>query len=140
MPYAKNLMKRTVLLFLLPVFLTAAGCAKCILMQSEYYDLTGKAFNPKPPEADIPLYEAGKAPQRPYTEIGAVKVVGQPGMDQAALREELKKRARLAGADALIEVQYRQDRTNKTLFCRRITSPKANAVAMAKAVVFLDSK
>lgn len=127
-------------MLVLLVLLVFTGCTQCILMQSEYYDLTGKVFSPKSPDTDVSLYEAGKIPDRPYTEIGAVKVVGQPGMAQAALQEELKKRARLAGADALIDVQYKQDRTTKTLFCRRITSPRANAVAVAKAVIFLDTK
>ncbi|MFA5038558.1 MAG: hypothetical protein WC732_02635 [Candidatus Omnitrophota bacterium] len=131
-------MKRWALVLVLLVLF--AGCAQCILMRSEYYDMTGKVFTPKSPETDIPIYEVGKAPERPYTEIGAVKVIGQPNTSRQELEEELKKRARLAGADALIEAQYREDTANKNWFCGRFASTKRNAAASAKAVLFLDSK
>lgn len=124
----------TVLLF------AALGCTQCMLMRSEYYDLTGQVFTAKSPDYDIPVYEIGNAPEKQYTEIGAVKVVAQPNTTREAMKEELKKRGRLAGADALIEAQYTEDKTNTKWFCGRWGSTKHNVSATAKAVIFVGSK
>ncbi len=108
-------------------------------MRSEYYDMTGQVFMPKAADAEIPIYEAGQDVGRPYREIGVVKVIAQPKTGRQDVEEELRKRARLAGADALIDMKFQEDKENKTWFCGRLMSTRHNAAASARAVVFTDT-
>ncbi len=121
------------------LFSAMNGCAKCMLMRSEYYDMTGQVFAPKAADAEIPIYEAGQPIDRPYTEIGVVKVVAQPKTGRQEIDEELRKRARLAGADALIDMNFQEDKENKAWFCGRLMSTRHNAAAAARAVIFTDA-
>ncbi|MDD5019733.1 MAG: hypothetical protein PHH75_04215 [Candidatus Omnitrophica bacterium] len=117
-----------------------SGCAQCMLMRSEYYDMTGRVFMAKADDAEIPIYEIGQKIDRPCVEIGVVKVMAQPKTPNEELVEELKKRARLAGADALIETQFVEDVSNKTWFCGRLMSTRHNKSAVARAVVFTQEE
>jgi len=124
--------------FCLVFSIMASGCAKCMLMRSEYYDMTGQVFAPKAADAEIPIYEAGRQIDCPYTEIGVVKVVAQPKTGRQEIEEELRKRARLAGADALIDMNFQEDKENKAWFCGRLMSTRHNAAAAARAIIFTD--
>ncbi len=121
------------------LFSVLNGCAQCTLMRSEYYDMTGQVFTPKAADAEIPIYEAGQDVGHPYREIGVVKVTAQPKTSRQEAEEELRKRARLAGADALIDMKFQEDKENKTWFCGRLMSTKHNVAASARAVVFTDT-
>jgi hypothetical protein len=121
------------------LFFALNGCAQCMLMRSEYYDMTGQVFTAKAADAEIPIYEGGQEITRPYAEIGVVKVIAQPKTSRQEVEEELRKRARLAGADALIDMKFEEDKENKAWFCGRLMSTRHNAAASARAVKFTDT-
>ena len=118
-----------------------AGCTTtCILMKSEYYDITGSVLAPKEPAQEILMFSEGDMPKEPYQEIGKVNVMAKWGTTKEAMIQEMKKRARQAGADALMDVQFGEDKTNDIIFCGRLLSTKRNQVASGKAVIFTDKK
>lgn len=126
-------MKKNMIVFFIAVSVLM-GCSKCIIIRSEYYDITGKIMAPKATDQDIPLFtDQGTMP---YFEIGVVKILAHWGTSREAINEELKRRARLAGADALIEVQYGEDASNDLVLCGKILSTKRNMSAAGKAVIF----
>ena len=112
----------------------------CTLIKSEYYDVTGKVLAPKEPDQEILLLAENEKLDKPYQEIGMVKVIARWGTNKEALNAEMKKRARQAGADALIGVQYGEDRTNDVIFCGKLLATKRNQSATGKAVIFTDKK
>lgn len=126
-------MKKKLMMVLSVLFLL--GCTQCILMHSEYYDITGKVLEPKPPEQEIPIF-TGEA-DRPCQEIGLVKVLARWGTTREAMNAELKKRARAAGADALVNAQYGEDRSNDLILCGKLVATRRNASAVARTVVFI---
>lgn len=127
-------MKKNMILFFLAMTVLT-GCSKCIIIRSEYYDITGKVQAPKAAGQDIPIFtDQGN---RPYVELGVVKVLAHWGTSREAINEELKKRARQAGADALVEVQYGEDTSNNLVLCGKILSTKRNMSAAGKAVIFV---
>jgi hypothetical protein len=104
------------------------------LIRSEYYDVTGKVYVAKGEDAEMPFL--AQKPDRPYAVIGTVKVMAQPGTPEAAVNEELKKRARAAGADALMDVVRGEDTKNTLEFCGKVFSTKKNISARATAIVY----
>ena len=120
------------------VVASLVGCTQCILVRSEYYDITGQVLAPKAGTQDIPIY-TGKI-DRPYQVIGAVKVLAQKGTTQEAVNEEFKRRARLAGADALTDVRYGEDTSNDVRLCGKVFTSKRNMSASATAIIFTDNK
>jgi len=126
-------MKKILIVFV-GVVLFLAGCSQCILMRSEYYDITGKVLAPKAGTQEIPVY-AGKI-DRPYVVVGAIKVIAQKGTSEEAVNEELKKRARMAGADALADVAYGEDKSNDLHLCGKVFASKRNMTASAKTIIF----
>ena len=128
---------RGVPLFLLVLFLT--GCfPKCVLIRSEYYDITGKVLTPKTPDQKIEILTG--TVDRPYVEIGMVRVLARWGTSKEAINKELMRRARDAGADALTEVEYGEDRSNDVILCGKLVSTKRNISAVGKTIVFTDKK
>ena len=127
-------MKKNIAVFCL--FLALAGCSKCILIRSEYYDITGSVLASKALDAPIELYLAGQDVEKPNVEIGAIKVMAQYGTSKEAFNRELIKRARLAGADAVINVEYSEDKSNDLRLCGKLLATKRNMTATGKAVVF----
>jgi hypothetical protein len=120
-------------------FLT--GCTTtCILIKSEYYDITGSVLVPKEPGQEILIFSEGDMPKEPYQEIGKVKVMAKWGTTKEAMNQEMKKRARQAGADALMDVQYGEDKANDIIFCGRLLSTKRNQAASGRAVIFINKK
>lgn len=113
-----------------------AGCASCILVRSEYYDLTGKVVEPKDDTREIVLLKA--APNKPFEEIGVVKVMARWGTPQEAMDKEIKRRAKEAGADAVMDVGYGEDKENTLPFCGKIGSTKRNKIARGKAIIFKE--
>lgn len=130
-------MKKNMIVFFIAVSVLM-GCSKCIIIRSEYYDITGKVLAPKAADQDILIFTDQGT--RPYVEIGVVKVLAHWGTSREAINEELKKRARLAGADALIEVQYGEDTSNNLVLCGKILSTKRNMSAAGKAIIFTPSE
>lgn len=128
--------KRIILMVCL--VLLSAGCAQCLLTRSEYYDITGMVHAPKLPEDQIEIFAV--PPSRPYQEIGVVRILARYGTNHQALDEEMKRRAREAGADALLEPQYGEDKANKDKLCGRWFSTKRNISASAKAIIFTDEQ
>ncbi len=114
----------------------AAGCARCVLMRSEYYDITGSVIEPKQSDAVIEIYTVDQKLERPYTQIGAIKVMARYGTSRKALDNELIKRAQGAGADAVIDVEYVEDKENDLTLCGKLFATKRNTVARGTAVVF----
>ena len=125
-------MKKTLGMILAVLFL--AGCSQCIVMRSEYYDITGKVLTSKPETEEVLILT--EKPNRPYQEIGLVKVLARWGTSHEAMNTELKKRARAAGADALMDVQYGEDRSNDLILCGKLVATRRNASAVAKTIVF----
>ena len=127
--------KRIVVLGLLVAL--AAGCAQqCVILRSEYFDITGSVIPAKAADAPIDVL-AGK-PERPYREIGYVKVAAACGTPQETIDTEMIKRARLAGADAIIDVQHGEDTSEKIVFCGKVLSTRKNIGAGGKAVLYTD--
>jgi hypothetical protein len=114
--------------------LLLSACTTCVLMRSEYYDITGKVFTPKTPDQEITIYK--EPVNRPFTEIGFVKVLARYGTSHQAIDAQMKKRAREAGADALIDVQYGEDKANNVKMCGMIGSTRRNISASGRAIVF----
>ena len=54
--------------------------------------------------------------------------------------QEMKKMARQAGSDALMDVQYGEDKTNDIIFCGRLLSTKRNQSAAGRAVILINKK
>lgn len=115
-----------------------SGCAQCLTMRSEYYDVSGKAFTPKSSSQDVEIFT--QAPERPYEEIGYIKVLARYGTSKKAMGQQMKSRAGSVGADAVIQVEYGEDKTNDLLFCGKFVSTKRNTVAVGKAIVFKDKQ
>ncbi|HAJ56998.1 MAG TPA: hypothetical protein DCL35_04435 [Candidatus Omnitrophica bacterium] len=130
------MIKRIFTCFLL--FMAIAGCSKCVLLRSEYYDITGSVVAPKPEDAVIDIYMHGQEVGRPYAEIGAVKVMAQHGISKTALNKELKRRGSAAGADAVVDVLYIEDKGNDLALCGKLFATKRNMTATGKAVVFIQ--
>jgi len=130
------MMKKTLGMILTVLFL--AGCSQCIVMRSEYYDITGKILASKPDGEEIPIFK--EKPDKPCQEIGLVKVLARWGTSHEAMNMELKKRARIAGADALMDVQYGEDRSNDLILCGKLVATRRNASAVAKTVVFTSTE
>ncbi len=112
------------------------GCATCVVVQSEYYDTTGQVIAPKAEDRSVEILE--QRPDRPYQEIGIVKVLARQGTAHAHLNKEMIDRARSAGADAIIDVEYGEDTSGSLIFCGRVVSTKRNAGALGKAIVYTD--
>ncbi len=118
-----------------------AGCTNtCTLMKSEYYDITGSVLVPKESGQEILMFSEGDVPKEPYQEIGKVNVMAKRGTTKEAMIQEMKKRARQAGADALMDVQYGEDKTNDIVFCGRLLSTKRNQSAAGRAIIFINKK
>jgi hypothetical protein len=111
-----------------------AGCSHCLLLRSEYVDVTGRVHVPRSPDADLPILE--KAPETPYQNIGWVKVLAEPEMSREAVIAEMKRRALMAGADALIDLQIEENTSSKFVFCGRVFSTTKHLTAQATAIVF----
>jgi hypothetical protein len=120
------------------VFLGLAGCVQCATMRSEYFDIAGKVYRPKPCDTDITIYS--QALERPYAEIGVVKVLARRGTPRRVVYEEMKKRARAAGGDAIIEVQYGEDSSNDLLLCGRFARSTRNVSAVGRVIVFPEDE
>ena len=129
-------MKKTLGMILAVLFL--AGCSQCIVMRSEYYDITGKVLTSKPETEEMLILT--EKPNRPYQEIGLVKVLARWGTSHEAMNTELKKRARAAGADALMDVQYGEDRSNDLILCGKLVATRRNASAVAKTIIFTSAQ
>ena len=114
-----------------------SGCTKCLLMRSEYFDITGKVFAPKPADGEMPILAA--PPDREFTKIGTVRAWARYGTDPEVIRGELKRRALLAGADALIEVQIAEDERADLVFCGKIFTTKRNISGKASAIVYREA-
>ncbi len=118
-----------------------AGCTTtCTLIKSEYYDITGMVLAPKEPGHEILMFPEGELPKEPYQEIGKVMVMARRGTAKESMDHEMKSRALQAGADALIDIQYGEDKTSDIIFCGRLISTKRNQIASGRAVIFTDKK
>ncbi|MFH1691328.1 MAG: hypothetical protein ABIC68_01970 [Candidatus Omnitrophota bacterium] len=115
-------------------FMVMSGCAQCLTMRSEYYDVSGKVFTPKSSSEDVEIFT--EKPDKPYEEVGYIKVLARYGTSKKVMDEQIKSRAGSVGADAVIEVEYGEDKANDLLFCGKFVSTKRNAVAVGKAIVF----
>jgi hypothetical protein len=124
-------------LLALLLILGAASCSsRCVLIRSEYYDVTGKALTPKPESQDIPILT--QAPGRPYVRIGVIKVEAPWGTSDAAIDAEMKGRARLAGADALVGVTHEENKNEQVVFCGKVFNTRKSIVARGAAIVYTD--
>lgn len=115
-----------------------AGCAQCLTSRSEYYDVSGKIFKPKASSQEVEIFS--EKPDKPYEEIGFIKVLARYGTSKKVMDQQMKVRAANAGADAIIEVQYGEDKLNEVLLCGKLTSTKRNVVTIGKAIVFKDKE
>jgi hypothetical protein len=128
--------QRTILLWMLMFIF--CGCARCVVMRSEYFDVTGKVFAPRPADADVPLLTA--EPVRDYERIRTVRAWARYDTNPEAIREELKRRARVAGADALMNVYIGEDEKADILFCGKVFTTKRNISGRASAIVYTDEE
>jgi hypothetical protein len=80
---------RIIAVFGLMVALTAGCVQKCLILRSEYFDVTGGVIPAKEPDGPVDLL-VGK-PERPYREIGYVKVAAACGTPQETNDEMIKR-------------------------------------------------
>ena len=113
-------------------FLT--GCSRCILVRSEYYDVTGRVLASKDDNREVFLLPT--RPDKPYDEIGVVKVMARWEASREAVNKEIKRRAKDAGADAVTDIEYGEDKGNTLPLCGKIGTTKKNKSAKGKAIVF----
>ncbi len=106
-------------------------------MRSEYFDITGKVFAPRPAHSDMPVLLA--PPDKAFMKIGMVRAWARYGTDPEAIKEELKRRGRLAGADALMEVQIAEDEKADFVFCGKVFTTKRNVSGKASAIVYQET-
>lgn len=130
------MLKKTIIFSL--CLLVLAGCSHCLALRSEYYDISGKAFAAKASSDDVEIF--AEKPDRPFEEIGYIKVLARYGTSKKVMEQQIKLRASSVGADAVVDVEYGEDKSNELLFCGKILSTKRNAVAVGKAVIFTDQK
>lgn len=112
-----------------------AGCSRALGVRSEYFDITGRIFSPKPETQEVRLYEVGAPVPSSFEEIGRVNAWGPVGTSRAAFDQELERRARAAGADALLDVEYVQETSDDIIFLGRPLSKKMRATATGRAVI-----
>jgi hypothetical protein len=96
------------------IVLCVVGCATT---QGNFRPV-GKTYPPKPASFAVQVFD-GALPDRPFERIARVdahfeKTFMAYTMHDTAI-EELKKQARAAGADAIIEIDERRSRLNETL-------------------------
>ncbi len=132
-----NEMLKNIIIFSL-CFFAVSGCSQCLSLRSEYYDISGKAFTAKDSPQDVEIFT--EKPARPFEEIGYIKVLARYGTAKKVLDEQMKLRASSVGADAVVGVEYGEDKSNELLFCGKMLSTKRNAVAVGKAVIFTDKQ
>jgi hypothetical protein len=119
------------------LLLGASSCvSQCVLMHSEFYDVTGKMLTPKPESQDVPVLS--KTPDRPFVEIGEVIVEAPLGTSAAVINAEMMGRARQAGADAVVEAANEENKDNKVLFCGKLFDTKKSVTARGTAIVYAD--
>ncbi|MFA4846344.1 MAG: hypothetical protein WC654_07370 [Patescibacteria group bacterium] len=97
-----NTIRSTLALCLVALFIVS-----CATTQSRY-SILGNSYHPKPEEYDVQVFR-DSAPQRPFVRISRLDVhlekthfIGS-SLDDAL--PELKKQARLSGADAIIDIR-----------------------------------
>ena len=112
-----------------------AGCSHSPQVRSEYFDVTGRIFVPKPDAEEIRMYEVGSSVDVPYEETGRVNVWAPVGTSREAIDKELKRRARGAGADALIGVQYTEDQSEDLVLFGKVLSKKKHMSATGHTAV-----
>lgn len=130
-------MLRRRVFWLLAVVVLCSGCTRCLVMRSEYFDITGKVFVPKSEDSDVPILEA--PPEREFVRIGTVRAWARSGTAPEAIREELKRRGRLAGADALMEVEIGEDEQADFVFCGKVFTTKRHTTGRATAIVYKEA-
>jgi hypothetical protein len=88
--------------------------ASCAASQSRFTPLGG-AHAARPPDASVDVFERG-TPDRPFTRVARLDVHVERthwvGFELADVMEDLMRQARLAGADAIIEIQERRSTMN----------------------------
>jgi hypothetical protein len=92
-------MKKLIYLFVMAVLVS--GCAS---VSSDFGSLTSVKYPPKSEQQEVLLLTS--MPNRPYKEIGIIRVVGKVKTPMQMLNDEMLKKAREVGADAVINIQY----------------------------------
>ena len=96
--------------------LAALVAVSCATSQSRF-SMLGQPFPAKPEGSEVTVFRAG-APTRPFTKISRLDVhLEKAGFIGSSLEDalpELKKQARLSGADAIIEIREQTSMVGET--------------------------
>lgn len=88
----------------------------CATSQSRF-SLLGRSYPPKPETFDVEVFQTG-APSRPFARVSRLDVhLEKTGFVSSSLSEalpDLKKQARLSGADAVVELRESRWSVNET--------------------------
>jgi hypothetical protein len=103
--------------YYLPVIAAAIICISCEGPMPGRFTRLGQTYLPKAKEANIEVFEESK-PIRPFTEVARLDVHLEQGFfatpTTKMVMPELIKQARLAGADAIIDIRERRAKINET--------------------------
>lgn len=96
------------------VMLAALTLAACAGDSARFSPMPGKAFPPKDESFEVAVFES-VLPARPFERIAQIDVqMEMPAATEASLQDalpELKRQARRAGADAVIDLRLRRSKT-----------------------------
>lgn len=97
--------------------ITAALCASCATTQSRFSPLGGETYPSRTADAEIAMFEEG-LPSGPFKRIARLDVhLEKTGFVISSLKDatpELKKQARLAGGDAIVEIREQRSSVGET--------------------------
>jgi hypothetical protein len=108
--------------------------AACATTQSRFAPLGGKTFPPRDESFEIAVFEQSQ-PAEPFERIARLDVhFEKTGWADSSLQEalpELKRQARLAGADAIVELREQRSQVAET----KIYHVTATAIRFAPAAI-----
>jgi hypothetical protein len=93
--------------------LAALGLAACASNSARFSPMPGKSFPAKDDSFEVAVFES-LLPARPFERIARIDVrMKMPASEDASLKDamaELKRQARLAGADAVIDIRLQRSK------------------------------
>lgn len=110
-------MKPKIWQFLPVVIALGILCSSCEAPMPGRFTPLGQTYPARPKDAKIEVIQEGK-PARPFTEVARLDVHIEQSFfakpELKTLMPELKKQARLAGADAIMDIHERRSMINET--------------------------
>jgi hypothetical protein len=110
------------------------GCVTFNPVNLDYGSFTNMKYPPKTEQQEVVLLTS--APNRPYKELGIMKIEAKSRTSLAEINQEMLNKAREVGADAVINVQYNDE--TFTSFVGGQMMRESTKRAQGIAIVFTD--